>query len=62
VAAHPDLVVSVCDRARERGVPFDAPTLHWSIADPVGGGPDAFERAADELARRIDHLATSVAA
>jgi ArsR family transcriptional regulator, arsenate/arsenite/antimonite-responsive transcriptional repressor / arsenate reductase (thioredoxin) len=62
VVTRPDLVVSVCDRARERGVPFDAPALHWSVPDPVGGGPDAFERAADELARRIDHLAAALAA
>jgi ArsR family transcriptional regulator, arsenate/arsenite/antimonite-responsive transcriptional repressor / arsenate reductase (thioredoxin) len=62
VTVAPDLVVSVCDRARERGLPFDVPALHWSIADPVGGGPEAFERATDELARRIDQLATTVAA
>ena len=33
----PDLVVSVCDRVREDGLPFDAPLLHWSVprADPV---------------------------
>ncbi|MFP4312373.1 MAG: helix-turn-helix domain-containing protein, partial [Nitriliruptoraceae bacterium] len=35
VAGAPDLVVSVCDRAREAGVPFDAPTLHWSVPDPI---------------------------
>ena len=34
VVVEPDLVVSVCDRAREAGVPFDAASLHWSIPDP----------------------------
>src|SRR5690349_11222611 len=35
VTEQPTLVVSVCDRARESGIPFDAPSLHWSVPDPV---------------------------
>jgi ArsR family transcriptional regulator, arsenate/arsenite/antimonite-responsive transcriptional repressor / arsenate reductase (thioredoxin) len=62
VPADPGLVVSVCDRAREGGLPFAAPTLHWSIPDPVGGGPEAFDRALAELDERIGHLARAVAA
>ena len=34
VTARPALVVSVCDRAREAGVPFDAPLVHWSVPTP----------------------------
>jgi ArsR family transcriptional regulator, arsenate/arsenite/antimonite-responsive transcriptional repressor / arsenate reductase (thioredoxin) len=55
----PDLVVSVCDRAHEAGVPFDVPTLHWSVPDPSAGDRRAFEAAFAELADRIDVLATS---
>lgn len=53
----PDLIVSVCDRARERGLPFDVPTLHWSVPDPVGGGAAAFDAAYRELAARVEVLA-----
>ena len=56
----PQLVVSVCDRAREAGVPFDAPTLHWSVPDPVvDGRPAAFAAAFTEIAGRIDRLAAA---
>lgn len=58
----PDLVVSVCDRAREAGLPFDAPALHWSVPDPVAGGAEEFEAAYVALAARIDLLAASVTA
>lgn len=58
----PDLVVSVCDRARELGTSFPARTLHWSVPDPVGGGPAEFERAYAHLAARVELLAGSVAA
>ena len=54
----PDLVVSVCDRAREAGVPFDAPSLHWSIPDPVrDGSAPAFRSAFAAIANRIERLA-----
>lgn len=56
----PDLVVSVCDRAREADLPFDAPALHWSIPDPVRAGTvDAFRSAFADLSRRVDRLGTS---
>jgi ArsR family transcriptional regulator, arsenate/arsenite/antimonite-responsive transcriptional repressor / arsenate reductase (thioredoxin) len=55
----PDLVVSVCDRAREGGLPFDVPALHWSVPDPVVGDRTAFAAAFRELTGRIDVLAAS---
>ncbi|MBW3576360.1 MAG: helix-turn-helix domain-containing protein [Actinobacteria bacterium] len=62
VEADPQLVVSVCDRARESGLAFDVPLLHWSIADPADGDRDTFQTAFDEIARRVDVLAGQVAA
>lgn len=61
IARAPDLVVSVCDRAREAGLPLDVPTLHWSVPDPIEGGPPEFEAAYGQLATRIELLATSLA-
>lgn len=59
VARVDDLLVTVCDRAHEEGDVHAA--LHWSIPDPVpDGGPEAFDRAIDELARRVDALAPRV--
>ena len=58
VQERPEVVVSVCDRAREGGLPWDAPRLHWSVPDPVGHGREAFEEAADELERRVARLTT----
>ncbi|MDQ3538638.1 MAG: helix-turn-helix domain-containing protein [Actinomycetota bacterium] len=58
----PDLVVSVCDRAAEAGLPFDAPRLHWSVADPRGGNRAAFDAAFDTIAARMDRLVSSVRA
>lgn len=52
----PDLVVSVCDRVRERPVELTAPRLHWSIPDPVPRGRRAFEDAFTRLAVRVDRL------
>lgn len=58
VSVRPDLVVSVCDRAREAGVPFAAPHLHWSVPDPVRSGTQAaFRSAFADIAGRIDQLA-----
>lgn len=55
-----DLVVSVCDRARETGPPLEAPALHWSVPDPVAGrGLTAFRSAFNEIDRRIGRLAAS---
>lgn len=55
-----DLVVSVCDRAREAGPPFEVPALHWSVPDPVAGrGLTSFRTAFNDIDRRIDRLAVS---
>lgn len=51
-----DLVVTVCDRAHE--TPKVPGELHWSIPDPVGKGPEAFDTAYAELERRINALAS----
>ncbi len=52
------LVVTVCDRAREAGDPFDVAHLHWSIPDPVEVGTvGAFRGAFADIADRIDVLA-----
>jgi protein-tyrosine-phosphatase len=60
IAVAPDLVVSVCDRAREAGVPFDVPSLHWSVPDPVASGSvEAFRSAFAEIAARVDRLAAA---
>lgn len=62
VGVDPELVVSVCDRARESGLSFDAPLLHWSIPDPDGGDRAAFLAAFEEISRRVDLLAERAAA
>lgn len=61
VTLTPDLVISVCDRARESSLPFGTAQVHWSVPDPVATDTDAaFRRAFSELAERIDRLAQSV--
>jgi ArsR family transcriptional regulator, arsenate/arsenite/antimonite-responsive transcriptional repressor / arsenate reductase (thioredoxin) len=60
VDLRPDLVVSVCDRAHESEVGLDAPSLHWSVPDPVGGHMEAFVRTFEDLAARIDGLARAL--
>lgn len=62
VEVAPGLVVSVCDRAREAGLPFDVPLLHWSVSNPSDGRVGEFERAYAQLSRRVDRLAEAVAA
>ncbi|MFZ0012579.1 MAG: ArsR family transcriptional regulator, partial [Acidimicrobiia bacterium] len=58
ITAPPDLLIGVCDRAWEAGVPVAKRRLHWSVPDPVESGRvDAFRSAFSDLARRIDHLA-----
>lgn len=61
-----DLVVTVCDRAHEdlqRRSPPAGRLLHWSVEDPAEHGTArAFDRAADDLARRIAELAPCVVA
>ena len=56
----PDLVVAVCDRAREASPPFAAPVLHWSVPDPAGGVLADFEVAFRALEERVDRLAATV--
>lgn len=58
----PDLVVSVCDRAREGRRSWSAPQLHWSVPDPVRGERDAFERAFAQLDERVARLAGAAGA
>lgn len=62
VSVTPGLVVSVCDRAREAGLPFDVTTLHWSVPDPAAGGIADFERAWRQISLRVERLAEAVAA
>ena len=60
VARNPDLIVSVCDRARESGHPFSSPSLHWSVPDPIRAGTSAaFRNAFAEIVERVDHLAAA---
>jgi protein-tyrosine-phosphatase/DNA-binding transcriptional ArsR family regulator len=57
VPTAPAMVISVCDRAGESAIPFDAPRLHWSVPDPVASGSDdSFRSAFDDIATRIDRL------
>lgn len=52
------LIVSVCDRAHEAGLPPAAEYLHWSVPDPVvTGRMTAFQTAFAEIAERIAHFA-----
>lgn len=56
-----DLVVSVCDRAREAELPYSGRHVHWSIPDPVrGGGVGAFRAAFAEIDARIEDLAAGL--
>lgn len=51
-----DLVVTVCDRAFESESPVAGTRMHWSIPDPVGRDPGAFEAAFSDIAARIRRL------
>lgn len=53
-----DLVITVCDRAHEHlRRRSDVRQIHWSIPDPAASPtPDAYDKAADDLARRIEVL------
>ena len=54
----PDLVISVCDRARESDPPKARRTLHWSIPDPVDAATlRSFRTAFTEITHRVDRLA-----
>jgi protein-tyrosine-phosphatase len=57
LVGEPDLVVSVCDRAREEGLPKAATTLHWSVPDPVREGTlGSFQDAFAEISSRVSRL------
>lgn len=62
VTAEPDIVVSVCDRARERYLPWpDRPSLHWSVPDPPPGDRRAVATAFADIAERISWLTRETA-
>ncbi len=53
----PDVLISVCDRARDEPLPEARRRLHWSIPDPVPAGRVAgFRSAFLEVERRVDQL------
>lgn len=53
----PELLISVCDRAREADLPAAQRHVHWSIPDPViAGRVGAFRSAFDDIERRVDTL------
>ena len=61
VAQPGDLIVTVCDLARE--VVGDRVDIHWSIPDPVRVGTSAaFNTALDQISHRVHHLAHRLAA
>ena len=60
--ASPALLVSVCDRAREAGLPYEVPSLHWSVPDPgADGRPIAFTEAFSDISSRVERLAVALA-
>jgi len=57
LARLPELLVSVCDQAREADLPDAARHIHWSIPDPVAAGRvGAFRAAFDEIEHRVVSL------
>lgn len=59
VSAKDELIVTVCDQAREELA--DRVTLHWSVRDPVAiGTHDAFQEAAEEISWRVQRLHEAV--
>ena len=61
VAGEGDFVVTVCDNAHEDLVGLGG--VHWSVPDPLRlGTEEAFEKAFDEIAHRINDLAPRVLA
>ncbi|MER7283433.1 ArsR family transcriptional regulator [Dactylosporangium sp. NPDC000244] len=53
-------VITLCDKVREvcPEFPGHPDTIHWSMPDPSAepDGRPAFDRAADEIAERLDHF------
>jgi ArsR family transcriptional regulator, arsenate/arsenite/antimonite-responsive transcriptional repressor / arsenate reductase (thioredoxin) len=61
ITMRPDLLISVCDRAREGGLPDSKASIHWSVPDPVLGGKlRSFEEAFAEISLRLNRLTQSV--
>ncbi len=61
VLHHDDLVITVCDMAREEL--GRAAALHWSVPDPVpAGDPGSFDAALAQLADRVGRLSPCLAA
>jgi protein-tyrosine-phosphatase/DNA-binding HxlR family transcriptional regulator len=57
----PDLIVTVCDVANEElAALVGVPRLHWSIPDPAGRGPAAFDEALRLITSRVETLAPRV--
>ena len=57
IRATPEVLISVCDRAREEALPEAGRHLHWSIPDPVSSGRvAAFRSAFSEVERRVGQL------
>lgn len=57
-----DLVISVCDRALEHGLPPHRRHLHWSIPDPSQNGTAVdFDRAFAQIETRVTRLLGSTA-
>ncbi len=55
-----DLIITVCDRAREelgRQV-----AVHWSVPDPVPADPASFDAVLAELSQRVGRLAPRLVA
>ena len=53
----PELLISVCDQAREADLPNAERHIHWSILDPVAAGRiGAFRSAFDDIEHRVDAL------
>lgn len=59
ISDEPALVVSVCDRAGEAGLPWSAPVLHWSVPDPADGDRRDYEATFAELEDRVHRLASA---
>jgi protein-tyrosine-phosphatase len=63
IATRPDLLVTVCDIAREElgSFPHDVRLLHWSIPDPaLTPSAAAFDQALHRISSRVDRLAPHV--
>ena len=58
-----DRVVTLCDKVKEVCPEFPGapPTAHWSMPDPATLDDDAFDRAADEIERRVAVLLAELA-